>query len=82
MPKASLSPFCPCFAIIQHFLCATAQVRPKKAHAILFYSQNPSGQHDRNSLHGGCPVLAGTKWAANLWIWNKVSGPSEQGFRS
>lgn len=21
-------------------------------------------------LHGGCPVLKGTKWAANLWVWN------------
>eukprot|EP00618_Florenciella_parvula_P039963 CAMPEP_0119493010 /NCGR_PEP_ID=MMETSP1344-20130328/17388_1 /TAXON_ID=236787 /ORGANISM="Florenciella parvula, Strain CCMP2471" /LENGTH=142 /DNA_ID=CAMNT_0007528399 /DNA_START=63 /DNA_END=488 /DNA_ORIENTATION=- len=24
------------------------------------------------SKHGGCPVLGGTKWAANLWIWNRV----------
>jgi hypothetical protein len=22
------------------------------------------------SLHGGCPVLKGDKWAANLWVWN------------
>ena len=22
------------------------------------------------SEHGGCPVLEGTKWAANLWVWN------------
>ena len=47
-------------------------VRPTKAHAILFYSQHPDGVHDPSSLHGGCPVLEGTKWAANLWIWNKV----------
>lgn len=20
---------------------------------------------------GGCPVLHGTKWAANLWVWNR-----------
>lgn len=47
-------------------------VRPTKAHAILFYSQHPDGSRDGNSRHGGCPVLNGTKWAANLWIWNKV----------
>jgi hypothetical protein len=21
-------------------------------------------------MHGGCPVLSGQKWAANLWVWN------------
>ena len=47
-------------------------VKPAKGHAILFYSQHPDGVHDSASLHGGCPVLNGTKWAANLWIWNKV----------
>jgi prolyl 4-hydroxylase len=27
---------------------------------------------DARSFHGGCPVVHGTKWAANLWVWNKV----------
>lgn len=45
-------------------------VRPKKASAILFYSQHPNGKPDQASLHGGCPVLKGQKWAANLWVWN------------
>jgi hypothetical protein len=45
-------------------------VRPKKAEAILFYSQFPDGVPDRLSLHGGCPVLQGQKWVANLWVWN------------
>ncbi|OQR82538.1 hypothetical protein ACHHYP_15884 [Achlya hypogyna] len=44
---------------------------PRKTHAILFYSQKPNGALDPRSLHGGCPVLEGTKWAANLWVWNK-----------
>lgn len=48
-------------------------VRPQRAHAVLFYSQHPDGTLDRMSKHGGCPVIKGTKWAANLWIWNKVS---------
>ena len=43
---------------------ARLSVRPKKAHAILFYSQHPDGSLDRSSKHGGCPVLKGTKWAA------------------
>jgi len=45
-------------------------VKPEKGKAVLFYSQDPFGHLDENSLHGGCPVLEGTKWAANLWLWN------------
>lgn len=45
-------------------------VPPRRGDAILFYSQRPDGQLDEASLHGACPVLAGTKWAANLWVWN------------
>ncbi|KAH9118757.1 hypothetical protein LEN26_011951 [Aphanomyces euteiches] len=44
---------------------------PRKTHAILFYSQKPNGEVDPMSRHGGCPVLEGTKWAANLWVWNR-----------
>ena len=32
-------------------------VRPVKAQAVLFYSQHPNGALDRQSMHGGCPVL-------------------------
>lgn len=45
-------------------------VRPSAGRAVLFYSQLPNGQEDPASLHGGCPVLEGEKWAANLWVWN------------
>eukprot|EP00604_Paraphysomonas_vestita_P000200 CAMPEP_0174825118 /NCGR_PEP_ID=MMETSP1107-20130205/42280_1 /TAXON_ID=36770 /ORGANISM="Paraphysomonas vestita, Strain GFlagA" /LENGTH=330 /DNA_ID=CAMNT_0016056385 /DNA_START=410 /DNA_END=1402 /DNA_ORIENTATION=- len=45
-------------------------VKPLRAEAVLFYSQHPDGRVDLASLHGGCPVLEGTKWAANLWVWN------------
>lgn len=45
-------------------------IRPRAAQAILFYSQLPNGELDPASLHGGCPVLKGEKWAANLWVWN------------
>jgi prolyl 4-hydroxylase len=45
-------------------------VKPKKGDAVLFYSQHPDGRVDRMSIHGGCPVIKGTKWGANLWVWN------------
>ena len=45
-------------------------LKPRRAEAILFYSQFPDGSPDRLSLHAGCPVLEGEKWAANLWVWN------------
>ena len=63
-------------------------LKPRKAEAILFYSQTPWGEADRTSLHAGCPVLKGEKWAANLWVWNgarhgywktnKVTGKNEK----
>ena len=50
-------------------------VRPHSSRAVLFYSQNPDGSEDKNSLHGGCPVLSSkAKWAANLWVWNAPRG--------
>lgn len=45
-------------------------IAPKKGNAVLFYSQLPTGELDPMSVHGGCPVLKGEKWAANLWVWN------------
>jgi prolyl 4-hydroxylase len=45
-------------------------VQPHPGRAVLFYSQLPNGKPDYTSLHGGCPVLAGQKYAANLWVWN------------
>ena len=45
-------------------------VKPSSGRAVLFYSQLPNGEQDFMSMHGGCPVLKGQKWAANLWVWN------------
>lgn len=45
-------------------------IRPHSSRAVLFYSQLPDGTADPFSLHGACPVLNGTKYAANLWVWN------------
>lgn len=40
-------------------------VRPHSGRAVLFYSQFPNGEEDTSSLHGGCPVLQGEKWAVS-----------------
>jgi len=47
-------------------------VKPKATRTVLFYNQLPDGTPDRNSVHGGCPVLGGTKLAANLWTWSAI----------
>lgn len=47
-------------------------VYPRRGEALLFYSQHADGKLDPASLHGGCPVLSGEKWAANLWVWNRA----------
>lgn len=52
-------------------LCRTRMtIKPHAGRAVLFYSQHPDGKLDEMAKHGGCPVLNGTKWAANLWVWN------------
>ncbi|ETV93664.1 hypothetical protein H310_12431 [Aphanomyces invadans] len=52
---------------------------PQKAHAVLFYSQKGNAELDPMAEHGGCPVLEGTKWGANLWVWNKKRLNGESG---
>lgn len=45
-------------------------VKPKKGAAIWWYSLTEEGNLDHDSLHGGCPVEKGEKWAVNYWIWD------------
>ena len=45
-------------------------VRPRQGDAVLFYNQGPGGTLEDDSEHGGCPVLQGEKWVANIWVWN------------
>ena len=42
-------------------------VRPRKGDAVLFWSLRTDGTLDKGSLHGSCPVIAGTKYAATKW---------------
>lgn len=41
--------------------------RPKKGDAVVFWSLRPDGTLDKGSVHGSCPVVRGTKWAATKW---------------
>lgn len=46
------------------------KITPTKGRVVLFYSLSADGGLNDLSLHGSCPVVAGTKWAANKWVWN------------
>jgi len=50
------------------------KVKPEMGKVIIFYSLHANGVEDEYSLHGACPVIAGTKWAANKWVWNAPMG--------
>ncbi|KAI3432297.1 hypothetical protein D9Q98_003857 [Chlorella vulgaris] len=42
---------------------------PRKGNAVLFWNTKPgSGKQDKYSMHAGCPVIKGTKWAGVKWI--------------
>lgn len=43
-------------------------VKPEKGSAVMWSNLKRSGRSDMLMLHGGCPVLMGTKWVANKWI--------------
>lgn len=43
-------------------------VKPKKGDAVLFWDMTSDGKTDEESLHGGRPVITGTKWVMTKWI--------------
>ena len=47
---------------------AAALYKPKAGDGVLFYSYHPNGTMDEASMHTGCPVIKGIKWAAPVWI--------------
>jgi hypothetical protein len=44
-------------------------VKPEVGKAVLFYNQLPDGNYDERSQHASLPVIVGTKWLTNLWVW-------------
>lgn len=53
---------------------ASLVVKPVKGSALFWYNNEldeesgKMGEVDMLSLHGGCDVIKGEKWIANLWI--------------
>ena len=47
---------------------AGLSVLPETGSAVFWWNVDRAGQQDKNTRHGGCPVLQGTKWVANKWF--------------
>ena len=43
-------------------------VEPIRGSAVFWHNIKRSGRSDMHMLHGGCPVLVGSKWVANKWV--------------
>jgi len=43
-------------------------IKAMRGNAVLFWDTTPEGDEDPDSLHGGKPVISGTKWAMTKWI--------------
>ena len=46
-------------------------VAPELGDAVFWKNLSPGGVGDDLTLHGGCPVLIGSKHVANKWIHEK-----------
>ena len=42
---------------------------PEKGAAAFWYNLFSDGTRDLASFHGGCPVLKGSKWIMNKWMY-------------
>ncbi len=54
-------------------------VEARRGKVIVFFNMLPDGSLDELSLHAGCSVEKGLKWAANKWLWNKPTHGSWRG---
>ncbi|NWH88553.1 P4HA3 hydroxylase, partial [Aegithalos caudatus] len=50
------------------FIYANFSVPVVKNAALFWWNLRRNGKGDGDTLHAGCPVLAGDKWVANKWI--------------
>lgn len=43
-------------------------VYPRKGSAVFWYNLPKSGQLDKSTRHGACPVIIGSKWGKSLLL--------------
>ncbi len=49
-------------------------VAPERNSGVFWHNLRASGRADMSMLHGGCPVLRGSKWVANKWVREGPNG--------
>ena len=45
-------------------------IKPMEGSAAFWMNLDASHRKDPRSIHGGCPVLKGTKWILNKWVYS------------
>ncbi|CAG7728742.1 unnamed protein product [Allacma fusca] len=53
------------------FTNSGVNVIPRKGSALFWYNLFTDGITDQSTIHGGCPVIMGEKWASIRWILYK-----------
>ena len=44
-------------------------VMPSRGSVAFWYNLDRKGFRDLRSLHGGCPIIKGSKWILNKWVY-------------
>ena len=44
-------------------------VWPRRGSAAFWFNLDKKGFRDRRLLHGGCPIIKGSKWILNKWLF-------------
>ena len=44
-------------------------VWPERGSAAFWFNLDKKGHKDKRLLHGGCPIIKGSKWIVNKWIY-------------
>ena len=60
---------CQCLRNVIFILGHDGKIAPKKGAAAFWYDILSAGFRDLHSVHAGCPVLKGSKWILNKWLF-------------
>ena len=51
---------------------------PEKGAAAFWYDLDSQNHRDHTTQHGGCPVLKGSKWILNKWMYELSKSRAER----